>query len=104
MKISPSIFDPVIKAAQRMSGDVGVIYYEELEMLIFFVDTDNGLTVVHKILMTDKSNYTTDLVKYHLPKIKEGLRVLKHMRDKHRDDYGKLTEGASLDKKSGFQF
>jgi len=97
-----SVFDPLIKAAQRLSGDVGVIYYEELSMLIFIVDTDNGPTIIHKILLTDASNYTEDPIKHHIPKIREGLRTLKHMRDKHRSDYSKLTSGAKL--KKDFQF
>ena len=97
-----AMFDPLIKAAQRLSGDVGVIYYEELDMLIFFIDTDNGLTVVHKILLTDKSNYTEDPIAYHIPQIKKGLRTLKRMRDRHKEDYRKLTGGAKL--KKGFQF
>lgn len=100
--VNLSVFDPLIKQAQKMSGDVGVLYYEELEMLIFFIDTDNGLTVVHKILLTDPSNLTADPIAYHLPKIKHGLKTLKRMRDRHRDDYNKLTEGTKF--KKGYQF
>ena len=100
--INLSVFDPLIKAAQRLSDDVGVLYYEEMQMIIFFVDTDNGLTMVHKILLTDMSNLTEDPIAYHIPQIKKGLKTLKHMRAKHRDDYNKLTAGAKL--KKGHQF
>ena len=97
-----SVFDPLIKAAQKLSGDVGVIYYEELQMLIFIVDTDKGPAIVHKILLTDASNYTADPIKHHIPKIRDGLKTLKRMRDRHRDDFDKLTGGAKLKKE--FQF
>lgn len=102
MDLSP--FDPVIKAAQRMSGDVGVIFYEELQMLIFFVDTDNGLLLVHKIAINDKSNFKEDMVAYHLPQIKKGIEGLKNMRTRHRKDYDKISGGVNLNKKGGHQF
>jgi hypothetical protein len=97
-----SAFDPLIKAAQRMSGDVGVVYYDELQMLIFIVDTENGPAIIHKILLTDASNLTGDPIKQHIPKIRLGLKTLKHMREKHREDYEKVTSGVTL--KKDYQF
>lgn len=97
-----SVLEPLIQAAQKLSGDVGAIYYEELQMLIFIVDTENGPAIVHKILLTDASNYTSDMVKHHIPKIREGIKTLKRMRDRHRKDYTGITSGTKL--KKGYQF
>lgn len=106
MDLSP--FDPVIQAAQRMSGDVGVVFYEEMNMLVFFIDadvnTEDGLVVVHKILLTDPSNFKEDMVAYHVPLIKKGIDRLKYMRARHRDDYDKLGGGVSLNTKAGHKF